>query len=126
MKRFLFFTFLGYYFIFSSTAQQSKIDSLKNLAGIYQSQNDYSTSLQYYYEAEKIKLSLNKKSKITDTHGKEIVEVEETGSDEPKKISKRTITEGILKPRLNEMFSMVKSELDRAGLIDRLEDAAHP
>jgi cell division protein FtsA len=87
--------------------------------------NDLAIGLRVSLDnAEKIKLSLNKQSKLTDSHGKEIIEVEETGSEEPKKISKRTITEGIIKPRLNEMFSMVKSELDKAGLINKIPSGA--
>ncbi len=87
--------------------------------------NDLAIGLRVSLDnAEKIKLSLNKKSKLTDNHGKEIVEIEETGSEDPKKISKRTITEGIIKPRLNEIFSMVKSDLDKAGLINKIPSGA--
>lgn len=87
--------------------------------------NDLAIGLRVSLDtAEKIKLGLAKKSKLTDSHGKEIVEVEETGSDEPKKISKRTITEGIIKPRLNEIFSMVKSDLDKAGIINKIPSGA--
>ena len=87
--------------------------------------NDLAIGLRVSLDtAEKIKISLAKKSKLTDSHGKEIVEVEETGSEEPKKISKRTITEGIIKPRLNEMFSMIKSDLDKAGLTNKIPSGA--
>jgi cell division protein FtsA len=75
-------------------------------------------------EAEKIKLSLNKKSKAVDKHGKEVIEIEETGSDEPKTVSKRTVTEGIIKPRLNEIFSMVKNDLEKAGLVNKIPSGA--
>jgi len=75
-------------------------------------------------EAEKIKLGLAKKSKSVDKHGKEVIEIEETGSDEPKTVSKRTVSEGIIKPRLNEIFAMVKSDLDKAGLINKIPSGA--
>src|SRR3989344_5412975 len=87
--------------------------------------NDLAIGLRVSLEtAEKIKLNLSKKSKLADKHGKEVVEIEETGSDEPKTVTKRTITEGIIKPRLNEIFSMVKTELDKAGLINKIPSGA--
>lgn len=87
--------------------------------------NDLAIGLRVSLDAaEKIKLSLAKKSKLTDSHGKEVVEVEETGAEEPKKVSKRTITEGIIKPRLNEIFSIVKNDLDKAGLINKVPSGA--
>jgi len=33
-----------------------------------------------------------------------------------KKISRRTLVDGIIRPRLNEIFTMVKLDLDRVGL----------
>lgn len=87
--------------------------------------NDLAIGLRVSLDnAEKVKLGLNKKSKLADSHGKEVIEIEETGSDEPKKISKRTITEGIIKPRLNEIFSMVKTDLEKAGLVNKIPSGA--
>ncbi len=83
--------------------------------------NDLAIGLRVSLDtAEKIKIGLTKKSKATDKHGKEVVEIEETGSDDPKTITKRTIIEGIIKPRLNEIFSMVKSDLEKAGIINKI------
>lgn len=87
--------------------------------------NDLAIGLRVSLEtAEKIKISLAKKSKSLDNHGKEMVEITETGMDEPKKITKRTITESIIKPRLNEIFLMIKSELDKAGITNRIPSGA--
>lgn len=87
--------------------------------------NDLAIGLRVSLEAaEKIKLGLHKKSKLTDKHGKEVVEIEETGEGEPKSVSKRTITEGIIKPRLNEIFTMVKAELEKAGIVNKIPSGA--
>jgi len=87
--------------------------------------NDLAIGLRVSLEtAEKIKINLGKKSKLTDKHGKEVIEIEETGSTEPKTITKRTITEGIIKPRLNEIFSMVKADLDKAGIANKVPSGA--
>jgi cell division protein FtsA len=87
--------------------------------------NDLAIGLRVSLDAaEKIKIGLSKKSKLTDKHGKEVVEIDETGTSEPKTVSKRTITEGIIKPRLNEIFSMVKQELDKAGIANKVPSGA--
>lgn len=87
--------------------------------------NDLAIGLRVSLEtAEKIKLNLSKKSKLTDKHGKEIIEIEGAGSEEPKTVTKRTIIEGIIRPRLNEIFSMVKTELDKAGVINKIPSGA--
>lgn len=87
--------------------------------------NDLAIGLRVSLDtAEKIKIGLNKKSKLTDKHGKEVVEIEETGGEEPKTVTKRTIVEGIIKPRLNEIFSMVRADLDKAGIINRIPSGA--
>lgn len=83
--------------------------------------NDLAIGLRVSLEsAEKIKLNLNQKSSSTDKHGKELIEVSETGNKNVKKVTKRTVTEGIVKPRLNEIFTMVKSELDKHNLTNRI------
>jgi cell division protein FtsA len=40
------------------------------------------------------------------------------------KISKKTLLEGIIRPRLNEIFTMVRMELDREGLTNRIPSGA--
>jgi cell division protein FtsA len=83
--------------------------------------NDLAIGLRVSLEtAERIKINLNKKSKAMDKHGKELVEVSETGTDEVKRVTKRTLTEGIIKPRLTEIFSLVKSELDKTSVVNKV------
>lgn len=83
--------------------------------------NDLAIGLRVSLEAaENIKVNLHKASKSTDKHGKELVEVREKGSDEVKKVTKRTLTEGIIRPRLSEIFTMVKSELEKGNIINKV------
>lgn len=83
--------------------------------------NDLAIGLRVSLEtAEKIKVNLHKKSKALDKHGKELVEVSETGSDEVKRVTKRTLTEGIIKPRLTEIFSLIKTELEKANIVNKV------
>jgi cell division protein FtsA len=42
------------------------------------------------------------------------------GADENKKVSKKTLIEGIIRPRLNEIFTMVKIQLDKENLASRI------
>ncbi|MFH2019215.1 MAG: cell division protein FtsA [bacterium] len=39
--------------------------------------------------------------------------------DAPRKISRKAVAEGIVKPRLNEIFDLIKSELIKAGLLNK-------
>ena len=69
--------------------------------------------------AEKIKLELSKEEKktkkIKDASGDEF-DLQSIGITEARKVSKKTLTDGIIRPRLNEIFTMVKLALDREGL----------
>lgn len=91
--------------------------------------NDLAIGLRVSLDsAEKIKLALGQKeSKPTRT---EKAEEEEEDSDElnlsslgitegDKKVSKKTLIDGIIKPRLNEIFTMVGLEIQDAGLTGR-------
>lgn len=82
--------------------------------------NDLAIGLRVSLEAaEKIKLLLSDEKKIKKEDGDEL-DLAELGLTDIKKISKKTLVEGIIKPRLNEIFSMVKLELDREGLGNRI------
>lgn len=85
--------------------------------------NDLAVGLRVSLEsAEKIKLFLSKQvknsyldrsddKKITDE-----LDLEKLGLFEDiKKISKKTITDGIIRPRLNEIFEMVGAEIRKSG-----------
>jgi len=82
--------------------------------------NDLAIGLRVSLEdAEKIKLLLSDEKKTKKEDGDEL-DLAELGLPDIKKISKKTLVEGIIKPRLNEIFSMVKLELDRESLGNRV------
>lgn len=91
--------------------------------------NDLAIGLRISLEsAEKIKLALNKKTKSLtlpqpdtkdkkdkDSHADEI-DLNDLGLIEGlKKVSRKTLVEGIIKPRLNEIFTMVGLEIKKSG-----------
>ncbi|MDP2860194.1 MAG: cell division protein FtsA [bacterium] len=89
--------------------------------------NDIAIGLRVSLEtAEKIKLSLVKKQKtavlpegIKDETKEDQDEINLTGlgaAEEIKKVSRKTLTEGIIRPRLSEIFSLVGMELKGSGL----------
>jgi cell division protein FtsA len=86
--------------------------------------NDLAIGLRVSLEtAEKIKVALS------DKRPKEIgesdeMDLEKLGVAEIKKVSKKTLLEGIIRPRLNEIFSMVKIELEKESLINRIPSGA--
>src|SRR5258708_7085983 len=85
--------------------------------------NDLAIGLRVSLEtAEKIKLSLSAQKK--DGSKSDIIEVADDSTKEIKKVSKRTLTEGIIRPRLNEIFTMIKLDLDKAGIINRIPSGA--
>lgn len=102
--------------------------------------NDLAIGLRLSLEAaEKIKVSLSKEekkptlpkrkdSKLKEEKGK--AEKEDEGGDEDeidlmelgideemRKVSRKTLVEGIIKPRLNEIFTMVGLEIKRSGSV---------
>ncbi|KKS78442.1 MAG: Cell division protein ftsA [Candidatus Woesebacteria bacterium GW2011_GWB1_43_14] len=82
--------------------------------------NDLAIGLRVSLDtAEKIKISLGKKAD-GDAKREQYVEINESGGKEAKRISKRTLTEGIIRPRLSEIFNMVKLDLERAGIMNRI------
>jgi cell division protein FtsA len=86
--------------------------------------NDLAIGLRVSLEtAEKIKIALSDEKK---RNKEESDELDLTGLNitEIRKISKRTLIEGILRPRLNEIFSMVKIELEREGITNRIPSGA--
>jgi len=91
--------------------------------------NDLAIGLRISLEsAEKIKLALSiddkKNKKAKDQSVSDEFDLESLGIGEIKRVSKKTLTEGIIKPRLNEIFSMVKIALDREGLSARVPAGA--
>lgn len=80
--------------------------------------NDLAIGLRVSLEsAEKIKIALSEEDRKS-KKGKESATTDDfdltsMGLTEVKKVSRKTLTEGIIKPRLNEIFTMVRLALER-------------
>jgi len=86
--------------------------------------NDLAIGLRVPLDAaEKIKIDLSVFPTKKDDKEAQHIDLSKFGAEE-KKVSKRTLTEGIIKPRLNEIFTMVKLDLDRAGIINKVPSGA--
>jgi len=86
--------------------------------------NDLAIGLRVSIEtAEKIKLSLSK-AKKDDRAKSDVIEVTDSETKETKKISRRTLTEGIIRPRLNEIFTMIKLDLEKNKILNRIPSGA--
>ena len=69
--------------------------------------------------SEKINKVLDPKSPTSKKAGDEI-DLHKLGIDSgPKKISRKAVSEGIVRPRLNEIFELVKSDLHKSGVIGK-------
>lgn len=86
--------------------------------------NDIAIGLRVSLDtAEKIKLSLsNTKSK--EKEPKDELDLASLGISEVSKVSKKTLVEGIIRPRLNEIFTMVRLELEKERIINRIPSGA--
>jgi cell division protein FtsA len=83
--------------------------------------NDLAIGLRVSLEsAEKIKLALSKKKKDSKKDISDQIDISDFGVEERKKISRRTLVEGIIKPRLNEIFTIVKLDLEKTEIINRV------
>lgn len=79
--------------------------------------NDLAIGLRVSLEAaEKVKLYLSKGKEVKNEEDQDTVDLSKEGVAEIKKVSKKTLVEGIIRPRLNEIFTMVRMDLDKAGL----------
>lgn len=66
--------------------------------------------------AEKIKLGLSKISQDSSLDLEEDLDPKSLGiSEEISKLNKKTLTEGIIRPRLNEIFTLIGEELKKSG-----------
>jgi cell division protein FtsA len=86
--------------------------------------NDLAIGLRLPLEsAEKIKIALSKdeekKAKV-EGESPDLIDLTELGVPDSKKISKKTLIEGIIRPRLNEIFTMVRLDLEKAGINNRV------
>lgn len=88
--------------------------------------NDLAIGLRVSLEsAEKIKILLSdderhKKNKDDKETIEDQLDLVKMGIQETKKVSKKTLSEGIIKPRLNEIFTMVRMQLDKEGVAARV------
>ncbi len=86
--------------------------------------NDIAIGLRVSLDtAEKIKLSLSS-TKKQDKDSKDELDLSSLGITEVSKVSKKTLVEGIIRPRLNEIFTMVRLELEREKIINRIPSGA--
>lgn len=85
--------------------------------------NDLAIGLRISLEsAERIKLLLSSYEKKKDyTEEISLTDNLDLSKEnlEVKKVSRKTLVEGIIRPRLNEIFSMVRLELDKYGLLGK-------
>ncbi len=80
--------------------------------------NDLAIGLKVSLEdAEKIKIALSEKKAKEES---DVVDIKEMGLSESKKVSKKTLIEGIIRPRLNEIFTIVRLELEKVGISNRV------
>lgn len=87
--------------------------------------NDLAIGLRVSLEtAEKIKLALSAKKKKLDPEEGDEMDLASLGVTEIKKISKKTLLEGIIRPRLNEIFTMVRIELEKENISSRIPAGA--
>ena len=91
--------------------------------------NDLAIGLRVSLEsAEKIKIVLSdegKKHKVkSTTHESDQLELSKLGISETKKVSRKTLIDGIIRPRLNEIFTMVKLQLEKEELSTKIPSGA--
>lgn len=83
--------------------------------------NDLAIGLRVSLDtAESLKMSLGSKAVRVDKDSKDQIEITETGSTEIKKVARRTLTDGIVRPRLSEIFNLTRIELEKAGVLHRI------
>ncbi|MEJ2347922.1 MAG: cell division protein FtsA [Patescibacteria group bacterium] len=85
--------------------------------------NDLAIGLRVSLEsAEKIKIALSEQEKRKDKASSEAdqLDLKQLGIPEIKKVSRKTLVEGIIRPRLNEIFTMAKLELEKDNIINKV------
>ncbi len=87
--------------------------------------NDIAIGLRVSLDtAEKIKLSLSNPKKIDKVGATDELDLAALGISEVSKVSKKTLVDGIIRPRLNEIFTMVRLELEKEKIINRIPSGA--
>lgn len=91
--------------------------------------NDLAIGLRVSLEnAEKIKIHLSEKNKDQIEDQKENrrkeIDLSSLGVSGGKTVSQKTLTDGIMRPRLNEIFTMVRMQLESEKLLNRIPSGA--
>jgi cell division protein FtsA len=93
--------------------------------------NDLAIGLRVSLEsAEKIKLALSefekkeKRRKKVKAAGGDQVDLQEMGVSESRKVSRKTLSGGVIKPRLDEVFTMIRLQLEKEELAARVPSGA--
>jgi cell division protein FtsA len=89
--------------------------------------NDLAIGLRVSLDsAETIKLALTEESKQPEKNATRADKMDLTklGIKEVKNVSRKTLTEGIIRPRLNEIFTMVRLDLEKHNLATRIPSGA--
>lgn len=85
--------------------------------------NDLAIGLRVSLEsAEKIKIALSgkkKSGKKYEPRSRDIFDMSTLGIKDAKKVSEKTLVDGIIRPRLNEIFTMVRLQLERESLLNK-------
>lgn len=88
--------------------------------------NDLAIGLRVSLDAaERIKIVLSEDAKPTKKkealeREKDDINLQDIGIAEARKVSKKTLSEGIIRPRLNEIFTMVRLELEKVNVSNRV------
>jgi cell division protein FtsA len=83
--------------------------------------NDLAIGLRVSLDAaEKIKLALSEEKKSKSKKEEKELDLQSLGVRGSKRVSKKTLTEGIIRPRLNEIFTMVRMQLDKEEIANRI------
>lgn len=89
--------------------------------------NDIAIGLRVSLEdAENIKLALSKedrKNQKTENR-RELFDMSKAGVKDDKKVTRKTLIDGIIRPRLNEIFTMVRLQLEKEDLLNRIPSGA--
>jgi len=75
-------------------------------------------------EIDKVKEADKKAKKAKAGEEADQMDLESLGIPEVKRVSKKTLSEGIIRPRLNEIFTMVRIELEKAVLSSSIPSGA--
>lgn len=83
--------------------------------------NDLAIGLRVSLDAaEKIKLALSESKKGRHEKEEKELDLHSLGVTGSKRVSRKTLTEGIIRPRLNEIFTMVRMQLDKEEIANRI------